>query len=118
MTKFYHQVLIPAAELALKIQASAAIYEWTELDPSLTSFKPFKPEHLKVCKMIDIKTDKWLKPDSAVVADRQGIIGDIIVDLEPGLYRIKRDKQETVLRQPTCLVDLRHPVGKRNRGSD
>lgn len=68
--------------------------------------------------MIDIKTEKWLKPDSAVVADRQGIIGDFIVGLEPGLYRIKRDKQEAVLRQPTYLVDLRHPVGKRNRGSD
>lgn len=71
---------------------------------------------LKTHKMIDSKSGRQLKPDSAVVADEDGIIGDIVICLEPGLHRIIKGKQ-TTLRQEIFLVELHHPLGKRIEAS-
>ena len=73
-------------------------------------------ETLGTCKMLDVQTGKHLKPDSAVLADENGVIGEIIISMEPGLRRMNRDKA-TILHQGTVLVKLSHPLGKRLKPS-
>lgn len=72
---------------------------------------------LEYNKILDIKTGKCLKPDSLVNADQQGIIGIAVLMVEPGLCREKWNRQGSVLRQSTFLVELKFPLEKRNKPS-
>lgn len=81
-----------------------------------TKVKPAIKDFLEVHKMVDSKSGRQLKPDSAVVADKDGSIGKIIICLEPGLHRVVKGK-ETTLRPAMYLVELNHPLGKRSKVS-
>lgn len=114
---FYVQVMLPAVKLAAKIQTSASDYELGVLPVShLTTFEPLITDHLKLYKMFDIKSGKHLKPDCAVVADTDGVIGRIVMLLEPGLDR-RIDGKKKMLLQPMFLVELNHPLEKRSKAS-
>ena len=114
--RFYGQVMRPAAKLAAKIQTSALNYIFDMPESPLTDFKPLIADYLKLDKMTDIRTGKHLKPGSAVVGDKDGVIGKIVICLEPCLYRVIKGKQ-TTLRQGVYLVELDHPLGKRIKAS-
>ena len=113
---FYDQVLLPAVKLANAIRMSTSDYVVWIPESLITSFKPVTIDKLKSCKIIDFKSGKQLKPDSAVVADKDGIIGKIIICLEPCLYRVTKGKK-TTLHQEKILVELCHPLGKRIKAS-
>ena len=106
----------PAAKLAAEIQTSASNYNFSIPESPLTNFKPVMADYLNSVKMVDIKSGRHLKPDSAVLGDKDGILGKIIICLEPGLYRAIKGK-ETTLRQALYLVELNHPLGKRSKPS-
>ena len=82
----------------------------------VTKFKPATMDMLKMTKMLDSKSGKHLKPDSAVVADKDGVIGKFILGLEAELCCVAKGK-ETMLYQGTILVELFHPLGKRVKPS-
>ena len=117
MIRFYQQVLKPAANVATTIRTSASTYAYPIAETPFRKWGPLGLEHMKTYKMLDMKTGSYLKPNAAVVADEQGIIGKFIIPLEPGLYRTKEGKDETTLRPVLYLVKLDHPVAKRSQGS-
>ena len=81
-----------------------------------TKFNPVTIDSLKKSKVVDSKNGKHLKPDSAVVADKDGAIGNAIICLEPCLSRKTKDK-EIVLQQETILIELDQPLAKRVKPS-
>ena len=113
---FYSQVLLPAVKLANTIKMSTSEYTFSIPRFTLDSQKAVTIKTLGTCKMLDIQTGKHLKPDSAVLADKNGVIGEIIISIEPELRRMNRDKA-TILHQGTVLVKLSHPLGKRLKPS-
>ena len=62
--------------------------------------------------MIDIKTRMTLKPNTGVVADKNGVFGKCVIMLEPVLYRVNEGKKDSTLRQGAFLVELDHPITK------
>lgn len=113
---FYDQVLFPAVKLANTIRMSTSDYVFSIPRSPLTKFMPATKDMLKTHKMIDYKSGRQLKPDSPVVADQDGTIGNFILSLEPGLYRVVKGKK-TTLHQELFLVELHHPLGKRSKAS-
>lgn len=113
---FYEQVLLPAVRLANKMRLSTSDFLLLIPDSLTTTCKPVTMESLKMHKMVDIKSGRQLKPDSAVAADKDGVIGKIVICLEPDLRRIIKGKVKTLL-QGTFLVELNHPLGKRVKTS-
>ena len=113
---FYNQVLVPAVKLANAMKMSTSEYVVTIPQLLVTRFKPVTMDMLKKSKMLDSKSGKHLKPDSAVVADKDGVIGNFIIGLEPELCRVAKGK-ETMLYPATILVELFHPLGKRVKPS-
>ena len=110
-------MLEPAAKVATTIQTSASAYRYSIADQPFGNWEPVSLRHMKMHRMLDIKNGRFLKPDAAVVADKQGNIGRFIIPLEPGLYRTNEGKDETKLRPEMFLVELSHPVAKSSQGS-
>lgn len=113
---FYDQIMVPAAKLAVKIQTCAIPYVFSIRKSPLCNFMPLILEHLTMFRLTEYRTGKLLKPDSAVVPDDRGVIGRFIMLLEPSLHRVNGKGDVTMLRLATFLVELNHPVGKRNKG--
>lgn len=63
--------------------------------------------------MIDVTTGKTLKPDSPIVSDSSGYIGDRMMTLSPALYR-RDDDKFVLLSQEVILVKLYEPLGRRH----
>ena len=67
--------------------------------------------------MIDIVTQKILRPDSALKVREDGRIGDEMLVVVPALLRAHGDAKGGVLIcKPVVLVKLDEPMGRRNRG--
>ena len=113
---FYDEVLLPAVKLANAMKISTSEYVVNIPQLLVTKFKPVTIDMLKKSKMLDSKSGKHLKPDSAMVADRDGVIGKFIIGLEPELCRVVKG-EEKMLYQGTILVELLHPLGKRIKPS-
>ena len=113
---FYEQVLFPAVKLANTVRMSTSDYVLSNPKLPVTTHEPIITDLLKVHKVLDFESGRHLKPDSAVVADKDGVIGDFVLCLEPGLSRVIKGK-ETTLRQAIFLVKLNHPLGKRSKAS-
>lgn len=113
---FYDRVLLPAVKLANTVRMSTSDYVLSIPELPFTAHKPIITDLLKVHKMLDLESGRHLKPDSAVVANKDGVIGDFVLCLEPGLSRVIKGK-ETTLRQAIFLVKLNHPLGKRSKAS-
>lgn len=115
--KVYREVMLPAAELANLMQGSATSYKLHMPTTILTRHKPAVMEDLKRYRVVEARSGKHVKPVSAVAADEHGVIGHYIINLEPALYRVNGNQEEVVLLLPMFLIELLHPLGKRNRSS-
>ena len=106
------QILLPAIKFANVIRKSTSEYRISIPEAYTIKSKSVTKESLKSRKMIDVKSGKHLKPDSAVIADEDGIIGSLIICLEPALYRVMNGKERLLLKG-TFLVELNSPLPKR-----
>ena len=111
--RFYHQVMISAAKLGSKIQTSSSIYKLQMAENPAARFGKLKTEFIKQYSLLDNWTRITLKSTSAVVADEEGVFGQIVIPLEPGLYRVNQGKEDTTLRKEVYLVELDEPLVKR-----
>ena len=68
---------------------------------------------LKKITAIDLETGKTLKHGSAIVRDREGGIGDLVLPLEPDLRRVREGGSAIDLRKGTWLVRLDKSLGTR-----
>ena len=110
---FYEQVMQPASKLAIKLRASCSTYGFCFPGAAFEKFEPVTTTMLKDHCMIDVKTRMTLKPNTGVVADKNGVFGKCIIMLEPGLYRVNKGKEHSILRQDAILIELDHPITKR-----
>ena len=110
----YNKIIIPAFDLAITMQTSTNSYHF---EPRMSIHMIFDhrvvpKELLGQIRVIDAATGKTLKPDSLVVPDRDGNIGEQVMTLSPALYR--RDQAKFIpLSQEVILVELYQPLGRR-----
>ena len=109
--------MIPAATLATKIKSSTSTYVFSVVADPFCKYKPLKMGDFKDFIGLDIMTRKTLNSDSQIVADRENGIGQIIVAMEPGLYRSNHFSNEITLRQPSYLVKLDRSIPKQAKDS-
>lgn len=96
------------------MQTSATSYHF---EPRLSSTSvltrsPIPKTHLGHYRMIDVGTGKTLKPDSPIIPNRDGDIGDEIMVVTPGLLRHDAEKMVPLLHEKV-LVELYKPLGRR-----
>ena len=67
--------------------------------------------------MVDMATNKVIRPDSVLKVAEDGRIGEEMLIVQPSLLRPQKDGGGSVtLCKPTVLVKLDEPMGKRSRG--
>ena len=115
--RFYEHVMIPAAELAAKIQLSPSSYSLWLSDESMVDPNPIKLKNLRDGRFIDLTTRKLLKPKDAVESEEIQTIAEVITPLEPGLQRNNEGKKPTILRDETFLVLVDRQSKKRQETS-
>ncbi len=113
MKRFHEQVMEPASKLAVMLRGSCSAYWFHITEAPFLNFKPLTTNQIKANCMIDVKTRMTLKPNTGVVADKNGVFGKCIIMLEPTLYRVNKGKEDSELRQGVFLVELDHPITKR-----
>lgn len=115
--RLFNQVMLPASDLAIKIHLSLSHYEFRLQDEPFGTSLGANRRSLERYKLVDISTRKTLKPDSAVVADSNGHIGELVIPLEPRFVRVDGGGKQVQLKPKTYLVNLFHPLGKRGHRS-
>lgn len=116
MANFHDQVMVPAASLAVKMQSSASTYGLLMPKKLRSKLSAATTDHLRKSKLVEVETGKVLKPDCAVVARNNGVIGEQIIVLEPSLNRTYGNEDAVVLRKSMVLVELLHPLGTPHDG--
>ncbi len=114
MMRLYWQIMQPAAKLAVKVQVSVSTYRFRRtLTKNPLMHYVIGVSHLQANKFIDITTNKTLKPDSAVIPNKDGNIGQALMLLEPALVRLDQNDKDIDLRKAVYLVELDAPIRKR-----
>ena len=110
--RFTQQVVGSAIQLAMRIQSSTIGYKFSMVRNPFCKYKPLLKGDLKTMIVVDAATGKTLKPDAALWADANGMIGHIVVATAPGMYRSDSRGIEIVLRQSAYLANLERPLPK------
>ena len=113
MKRFHDQVTIPATALVSRLQGLASPYRLGMVEKNMLNCQRIAKNDLSKIIAIDLETGRTLKPGSAIISDREGVIGDLLLSLEPSLHRVNEGMSETDLRQETWLVRLDHAQGNR-----
>ena len=113
--RLYENVMLPAAELATKMQISATCYRVCVYREPFQNYHAVTVNYLKAFKMIDVATRKTIRPESAVRADSDGGYGKFLIPLEAGLLRVDKDDKEISLRQRVYLMQLFSPLDQHRR---
>lgn len=114
MNRFRVQVMEPASKLATTLRGSCSTYLFQIAKSPFPKFNSLTMNLIRNNCMIDAKTRMTLKPNTGMVADKHGVLGKCIIMLEPELYRVNEDKEDSKLRRGTYLVGLDHPIAKSN----
>ena len=113
------QVVEPTIKLANAIGVSTTDYEFFS---HLFSRPPGHPHavhrnEIQHYQMVDNATHKIIRPDSNLKITDDGILGEEMFVVSPGMVRSQKDGAErVVLCKPTIVVKLSEPMGKRGRG--
>ena len=108
---FHEQVTVPAMTIVSKLQGLASTYTLEMASGDFPNCRRISRNDLKKITAIDLETGKTLKHGSAIVRDREGGIGDLVLPLEPGLGRVKEEGSAIALRKETWLVRLDESLG-------
>ena len=114
----HKQIVQPAVQLSTKLRLSTSDYHFAsrrfakESGPGSSVFV----YEVKDSSMIDITTQKIIRPDSNLKTAEDGHIGQEMLVLTPALLRDQKDgKSRLLICKPTVLVKLDQPMGKRSR---
>ena len=117
--EIHKQIVLPAIQLSTKLRLSTSDYVLTSrrfVKDSGPGSSVFIYE-VKDCSMIDITTQKIIRPDSNLKIAEDGRIGQEMLVLTPALLRDQKDgKSRVLVCKSTVLVKLDEPMGKRSRG--
>lgn len=107
---FHEQVTVPAMAIVSRLQGLASTFTLDMASGDSLKRRKITRNELKKVTSIDMKTGKTLKHGSAIVGNRDGAIGDLVLALEPGLSRVKEGGSAIDLRKETWLVRLDESV--------
>ena len=110
---FHEQVTVPAMAIVSKLQGLASTFSLDMASGDFPNCRRLTRNDLKKITAIDLETGKTLKHGSAIVRDREGAIGDLVLPLEPGLRRVREGGSAIDLRMETWLVKLDERLGTR-----
>ena len=117
--ELHEQIVSPAIQLSTKLRLSTSDYVLTSrrcVKDSGPGSSVFVYE-VKDSSMIEITTQKIIRPDSNLKIAEDGRIGQEMLMLTPALLRDQKDgKSRVLVCKPTVLVKLDEPMGKRSRG--
>ena len=117
--EIHKQIVLPAIQLSTKLRLSTSDYLLTSrrfVKDSGPGSSVFVYE-VKDSSMIDITTQKMIRPDSNLKIAEDGRIGQEMLVLAPAVLREQKGgKSRILVSKPTVLVKLDEPMGKRSRG--
>ena len=113
--RFHVEVIVPAGDLATKFQTSTTKYIVRLPRDPFAKLKPVTVTHLTDWVCIDRMTSKRVKSSNSLTLNIQGNVGEIILPLEPSLVRIAATGERTIIRKQACMIELYHPLAKRQR---
>lgn len=117
--EIHKQIILPAIQLSMKLRLSTSDYILTSrrfVKDSGPGSSVYVYE-IKDSSMIDVTTQKVIRPDSNLKIAEDGRIGQEMLVLTPALLREQGDgKRRILVCKPTVLVKLDEPMGKRSRG--
>lgn len=71
---------------------------------------------IQKASLVDIATNKILRPDSILKVNEEGRIGEEMLIVTPSLLRTEKEKGTShLLVKPSVLVKLDEPMGRRGR---
>lgn len=118
--ELHTSITLPAIALATKHRLSTSSYILTSR--LFTNRDPAKATHafvyeIKDSSMVDIATEKVLRPDSVLKIAEDGRIGEEMLVVTPALLRVQGDgKSKMLVCKPRILVKLDEPMQKRGKG--
>ena len=112
-------IIYPAIHVSTSMRMSTTTYRMTSRlankNPDLNLI--MYVHELQRCYMVDVASQKIIRPDSALKVAEDGRIGEQMLVLQPALLRIQREGgSNLVLCKPTFLVRLDEPMGRRSKG--
>jgi len=122
MKRFHAHITLPAIDLACNLRCSPVRYSFVynihegqrpSIRPTLApqrKGRPVKQTERGKVNMVDVNSQRLLKPSQILVATQDGTIGEEIMLLCPALCRRKGEGDEVVLRKTLHLVKLLAPI--------
>lgn len=122
----HEQVTAPAVKLATSMRRSIVDYRiWSRPSTRVNDNEdgvrhiPIYYSAVQRASMVDMATNKVIRPDSMLKVAEDGRIGAEMLIVQPSLLRVQHKEGErgsVTLCKPTVLVKLDEPMGKRSRG--
>lgn len=122
--RLHDTITMPAVHLATNMRFSTSLYRIiTHLPRSASSSSAQHDNHIiyypdiQRYTMIDVATQKVLRPDSVLKIADDGRIGEHVMVVQPLLLRMQKDSAAGVaLAKPAVAVKLDEPMAKRTKG--
>jgi len=113
----HETITLPAIKLASALRLSTSDYRlWTRSPPSDTKSLPIYVSAIPKASLVDMATNKILRPDSVLKVNEEGRVGEEMLIVTPSLLRTERERATSVLLvKPSVLVRLDEPMGRRGR---
>ncbi|KAI9836587.1 MAG: hypothetical protein M1819_001219 [Sarea resinae] len=119
---FHEEIILPAIRLHQDLRLSSSRYAFeyqakVEDADRRSSGSPIFLKDLQRLELIDVDTERTLKPDSSVRYTDDGCIGHLVLVVHPQLARKASDEErKIIIRKPVVLVRLLAPVRSRGQG--
>ena len=117
--EIHSQIVLPAIQLSVKLRLSTTDYRLASrrFAKETGQGSSIFVYEVKDSSMVDIATQKMIRPDSNLKVADDGRIGQEMLVLTPALLRDQKDgKSRILVCKPTVLIKLDEPMGKRSRG--
>lgn len=110
-------ITLPAISLASALRLSTSDYRlWTRAPCTENKSLPIYVSAIQKASLVDMGTNKILRPDSVLKVNEEGRIGEEMLIVTPSLLRMEREGGKSALLVKACvLVRLDEPMGRRGR---
>lgn len=116
--ELHDHIVNPAVQVAANMRLSTENYRTTSRLAGKPSDQSSMFLHeVQRCNMIDLSSQKIIRPDSVLKVGEDGRIGEQILVVQPALIRTPREAgPNAVLCKPSMLVRLDEPMGRKSKG--
>jgi hypothetical protein len=113
----HETITLPTIALASALRLSTSDYRlWKRSFSSENKSLPIYISAIQKASLVDMATNKILRPDSVLKVNDEGRIGEEMLIVTPSLLRTEKERGTSVLLvKPNVLVRLDEPMGRRGR---